>query len=54
VVVPIDVILSKVKSIKDYGAEIIYWKKFTKERNEKAKQLDKDNELTFIDSVDYP
>lgn len=54
VVVPTDVILSKVKSIKDYGAEIIYWKKFTKERDEKAQQLAKDNELTFIDSVDHP
>ena len=54
VVVPTDVILSKVKSIKDYGAEIIYWKKFTKERDEKAKQLARDNELTFIDSVDHP
>lgn len=54
VVVPTDAPLSKVKSIKDYGAEIIYWKKFTKERDNKAKQLAKNNELTFIDSVDHP
>ena len=54
VVVPTDAPLSKVKSIKDYGAEVIYWKKFTKERDEKAQQLAKDNQLTFIDSVDHP
>jgi len=54
VVVPTDAPLSKVKAIKDYGAEIVYWKKFTKERDEKAKQLAKDNQLTFIDSVDHP
>jgi len=54
VVVPTDVILSKAKAIKDYGAEIIYWKRFTKERDEKAQQLAQDNELTFIDSVDHP
>ncbi len=54
VVVPTDAPLTKVKSIKDYGAEVIYWKKFTKERDEKAQQLAKDNQLTFIDSVDHP
>ena len=54
VVVPTDASLSKVKSIKDYGAEVIYWKKFTKDRDEKAQQLAKDNQLTFIDSVDHP
>ena len=54
VVVPTDAPLSKVKSIIDYGAEVIYWKKFTKERDEKAQQIAKDNQLTFIDSVDHP
>lgn len=54
VVVPTDAPLTKVKSIKDYGAEVVYWKKFTKERDEKAQQLAKDNQLTFIDSVDHP
>ncbi|MBA7527008.1 L-threonine dehydratase catabolic TdcB [subsurface metagenome] len=54
VVVPTDVPLSKVKPIKNYGAEVIYWKKFTKERYEKAQQLAKNNQLTFIDSVDHP
>jgi len=54
VVVPTDAPLTKVKSIKDYGAEVIYWKKFTKERDEKAQKLAKDNQLTFIDSVDHP
>jgi len=54
VVVPTDAPLTKVKSIKNYGADVIYWKKFTKERDEKAQQLAKDNQLTFIDSVDHP
>ncbi len=54
VVVPTDAPLSKVKSIKDYGAKVIYWKKFTKERDEKAQQLAKEHQLTFIDSVDHP
>jgi len=54
VVVPTDAPLTKVKSIEDYGAEVIYWKKFTKERDEKAQQLAKDNKFTFIDSVDHP
>jgi len=54
VVVPTDAPLSKVKSIKNYEAEVIYWKKFTKERDEKAQQLARDHQLTFIDSVDHP
>ena len=54
VVVPVDAPLTKVKSIKDFGAEVIPWGRFTNERNEKAKEIAEKEGLIFIDSVDHP
>jgi len=54
VVVPVNASLSKVEAIKDYGAEIFYWGNTSKERIDKAKQLSKDEELTFIHSYNHP
>jgi len=54
VVVPTDASLLKVEAIKNYGAEILHWGKSSKERIEKAKQLSKEEKLTFIHSFNHP
>ncbi len=54
VVVPNNAPSTKVEAIKNYGAEIIYWGEFTKERDQKAIQIAQKENLKFVDSVDHP
>ncbi|MFZ2331179.1 MAG: threonine/serine dehydratase [Atribacterota bacterium] len=54
VVVPVDAPEIKIKAIKEFGAEVIPWGKYTSERNLKAKEIAKKEGLTFVDSVDHP
>jgi len=54
VVVPTDAPITKVNGIKEFGSEIIFWGKYTKERIEKAQEIAKDENLTFIHSFNHP
>jgi threo-3-hydroxy-L-aspartate ammonia-lyase len=54
VVVPNNAPAVKVEAIQNFGAEVIHWGEFTKERDAKANQIAEKEGLTFVDSVDHP